>query len=151
MSLPPISGSTSLFLDLISNKNQSSTTANSTSDLSDAAKFFSKLQNLSQTDPAKFKQLTGEISSELQTAAQSATGNQAKFLTDLANQFKTASQTGDASSLEPPTGSVGHHRHHASYQSSSDASNSTSSTSSGNSSDVLQSIFQQVAQQVAAA
>jgi hypothetical protein len=170
MSLSPISGSSSLFLDLIANKTSgtstpvgladtSSASSSGSADLSDAAKFFSKLQNLAQTDPAKFKQLTSQISSELQTAAQGATGSQATFLSNLAGQFQTTSQTRSASALQPPSTSQSpagghHHHHHIQYQSSSDASNSSSdsllsagSSSSANpnsTSDVFQSIFQQV-------
>jgi hypothetical protein len=170
MSLSPISGSSSLFLDLIANKGSGSSTpvgvadtssasSSGGADLSDAAKFFSKLKNLSQTDPEKFKQLTSQISSELQTAVQGATGSQATFLSDLANQFQTASQTGSVAALQPPSTSQpaagGHHdHHHAHYQSSSDGSNAASdgllSAVSSNSADpsstsnVFQSIFQQV-------
>jgi hypothetical protein len=170
MSLSPISGSGSIFLDLIANKgpgssapagvaDPSSASSSGSADLSDAAKFFSKLENLSQTDPAKFKRLTTQISSELQTAAQGATGSQATFLSDLANQFQTASQTGSVSPLHPPSTSQPaagghHHHHHAHYQSSSDASSTASdgllSAVSSNSADpsstsnVFQSIFQQV-------
>jgi hypothetical protein len=85
-------------------------------DLSQAAQVFSKLQNLSQSSPAQFQQLTAKISSQLQTEAQSATGSASTFLSDLANQFQTASQTGNTSSLQPQTASPGghHHGHHQS-------------------------------------
>jgi hypothetical protein len=85
-------------------------------DLSQAAQVFSKLQNLSQSNPTQFQQLTAKISSQLQTEAQSATGSASTFLSDLANQFQTASQTGNTSSLQPQTASPGghHHGHHLS-------------------------------------
>jgi hypothetical protein len=166
MSLSPVSGSSSLFLDLIAQKAPTSSTpavvddtgsasSSGSADLSDAAKFFSKLQNRSQTDPAKFKQLTSEISSELQTAAQEASGSQATFLSDLANQFQTASQTGSVSSLQPPStasqAAGHHHHHHAHYQSSSDASNSISSDSNSTDPSSLSNVFQSIFQQVESA
>jgi hypothetical protein len=85
-------------------------------DLSQAAQVFSKLQDLSQSNPTQFKQLTTQISSQLQTEAQSATGSASTFLSDLANQFQTASQTGNTSSLQTQTASPGghHHGHHQS-------------------------------------
>jgi hypothetical protein len=75
-------------------------------DLSGPAELFKKLEALSKSDPAKFKQATQEISEKLTEEADSATDPGAKeMLTDLAAKFKKASQTGDASVLKPPQGS----------------------------------------------
>jgi hypothetical protein len=128
MSLSPLVGAASQVLSLFSsNKAAYSGSAASSStdpisildssgnvDLSQAAQVFSKLQDLSKSNPAQFKQLTAQISSQLQTEAQSATGSAQTFLSDLANQFQSASQTGNASSLQPQTASPGghHHGHH---------------------------------------
>ena len=76
------------------------------SGLSGPAELFKKLEALSKSDPAKFKQATQEISDKLTEEADSETDPGAKeMLTGLAAKFKTASQTGDASALKPPRGS----------------------------------------------
>jgi hypothetical protein len=82
--------------------------------ISGAGQLFSKLQQLQQQDPTKFKQVLTQIASELQTAAQQqGQGNQAQFLTQLANKFQTAAQTGDLTPLQPQQGVQGaHHGHH---------------------------------------
>jgi len=160
MSLSPIIGAASQVLSLFS----SSSTANSSSsasstdplsiidssgkvDLSQAAQLFSKLQDISQTNPAQFKQLTAQISTQLQAEAQKATGSAETFLSNLASQFNNASQTGSASDLQPQqtqTGSHHHgHHHHSSSQAAYELSNQTSdaqSTATG----AVQSIFQQL-------
>ncbi|MBN9118979.1 MAG: hypothetical protein J0I06_07435 [Planctomycetes bacterium] len=76
--------------------------------ISGPGQLFSQLQQLQSQDPTKFKQVTADIATQLQTAAQQATGHQATFLTNLADKFQTASTTGDVSALRPP-----HHGHHA--------------------------------------
>lgn len=87
-------------------------------DLSNPGQLFSQLQSLSQSDPAKFKQVTAEIASQLKDAASSQTGKQADFLNSLASRFETASQSGKASDLAPPNSQGaqahhgGHHHHH---------------------------------------
>ena len=75
------------------------------SSLSGPAELFKKLEALSKSDPAKFKQATQEISEKLTEEAGSATDPGAKkMLTSLAAKFTEASQTGDASVLKPPQG-----------------------------------------------
>jgi hypothetical protein len=134
MSLSPIIGAASQVLNLFGGSSPAtgSTTSTSTDpsngnvDLSQAAQFFSKLQDLSQTDSTQFKQLTAQIASQLQTDAQSATGSEQSFLNNLSNQFNTASQTGSASGLHP------HHGHHTPYEQPTDSQS------------LLQNVFQQV-------
>jgi hypothetical protein len=93
----------------------SSTPATSTN-VSKPGELMSKLSQLLQQDPAKFKEVTQQISDELKTAAQSASGPQASFLTKLSENFAQASSSGSLSSLQPPAGSAGgvsgHHHHH---------------------------------------
>jgi hypothetical protein len=136
MSLAPILGAASQVLGLFGSQSTSSA-ANAASsstdtstlldssgnvDLSQAAQFLSKLQDLSQSNPSQFKKLTAEISSQLQADAQSATtASSQSFLNGLASQFSTASQTGSASSLQPSTaspqtGSHHGHGHHSTSQ-----------------------------------
>ncbi len=82
-------------------------------ELSGPAKLFSALQQLASQDPAKFKTVTADIASKLQAAAgtDSTSGTSGNsFLATLASKFQQASQTGDVSVLQPPSG--GHHSHH---------------------------------------
>jgi len=90
-------------------------------DVSGLGSLMSQLQQLSQTDPAKFKQVTAEISDKLKTEAGQASGQQAQFLSQLSDKFAQASQSGNLSALEPPKHAGGHHHHghhaHAASQS----------------------------------
>ncbi len=153
----------------------SSLESNGTASLSQAGQFLSKLDSLAQTDPTKFKALTSQISTELSTAAQQATGPEQQFLQNLSGQFKTASETGSAAALQPsqltaqgqqPQGAQHHHHHHhgGGGYSSSDQSSSSSSTdlsslfgttsstgstaTSAGSTDPMQTVMQQIYQQV---
>jgi hypothetical protein len=98
-------------------------------DVSKMGDLMKQLQQLSQSDPAKFKQVTAEISNELKSEASSATGKKAAFLNDLAGKFQQASQSGDMSALQPPQQQSGAHAHHghghhahvSAYQSNSGA------------------------------
>lgn len=159
MSLSPIVGAASQVLNLFSNSsangaanNGSITDSSGNVDLSQAAEFFSNLQNLSQTDSAQFKQLTAQISSQLQAAASSATGSAQSFLSNLSSQFNTASQTGSTSAIEPSQDSGGHHGHHHHLSSSSTANSaqtayeqsSLSSDSQSSVSGTLQNIYQSI-------
>jgi hypothetical protein len=92
----------------------SSTPATSTN-VSKPGELMSKLSQLLQQDPAKFKEVTQQISDELKTAAQSASGPQASFLNKLSENFAQASSSGSLSALQPqgsPGGVSGHHHHH---------------------------------------
>ena len=73
--------------------------------ISKQGQLLSKLQQLQQQDPAKFKQVVTDIATKLQDAAKSATGDQQKFLTDLADKFQKA-ESGDLSGLQPPAQSA---------------------------------------------
>jgi|GEM_PF-5728780 len=76
--------------------------------VSGPGKLFSELQQLASQDPTKFKQVASDIASKLKAAAgdsSSTTGSSGNsFLADLASKFETAAQTGDVSSLLPPSG-----------------------------------------------
>jgi len=76
--------------------------------ISDPAELFKKLEDLSKSAPAKFKEAVNSIAKELDGAADSATDPQEKqMLTDLAKRFSKAGETGDASDLKPPTPPAG--------------------------------------------
>jgi hypothetical protein len=66
-----------------------------------------KLSDLSQSDPAKAKQVLADIATKLGQSSD-------PHLQQLADKFQQASQTGDVSSLQPHhKGGGGHHHHHA--------------------------------------
>ena len=92
-----------------------STPASSTT-VSKPGELLAKLSQLQQQDPAKFKQVTEQISDDLKTAASTASGPQAQFLTKLSADFAQASSSGNLDSLKPPPGGGEHsgavHHHH---------------------------------------
>jgi hypothetical protein len=75
--------------------------------LSSFAQFLSKLQNLAKTDPTKEKSVLGDIANKLQTQAQATGGDAGQRLSQMADRFAQAAQTGDLSSLQPKTSSGG--------------------------------------------
>jgi hypothetical protein len=87
-------------------------------EISKPGELFSKLQQLAQQDPDKFKQIAGSIADNLRTAAQQAGGNGSSFLNKLADRFDQAAQSGDLSSFQPHQeeqgagGVQGQHHHH---------------------------------------
>jgi hypothetical protein len=89
-----------------------STTPAASANVSKPGELMSKLSQLLQQDPAKFKQVTQQISDELKSAAQNASGPQASFLNKLSENFAQASSSGSLSSLQPPQGSGVPGRHH---------------------------------------
>ena len=98
------------------------------------------------------------IVQQLQTAAQNATGPQAKMLSDLAAKFQNAEQTGDLSQLKQTGG--GRHHHHkggAGAVLQNSASSGTSSTTSSGSTSTqsqgvdMQSLFQNIFREVSQA
>ena len=115
------------------------TQAPDNSQLSPFAQLMSQLQKLQQTDPAKYQQVTGQIATNLQTAAQTATaaGNttQAAQLTQLSNDFSSASKSGQLPNMQDLAQAVGghHHHHHHGAAPPTDPTGTTgsSTTSSG--------------------
>jgi hypothetical protein len=83
--------------------------AAASANISKPGELFSKLQQLSQQDPAKFKQVAGQIGAELKTAA-NASGNTA--LSKLADQLTQASQSGSLTDPSQQSGAGKAHGHH---------------------------------------
>jgi hypothetical protein len=124
---------------LVSALQSAGSTANSTSTQSDSsrlspfAQLAGTLQQLQESDPAKYKQVTQQVATNLQSAAQTAQeqGNStaAGQLTQLASDFTSASQTGQLPNLQDLSqavgGSGGHHHHHAEAAASSSSDSST--------------------------
>ena len=113
------------------------------SSLSPLAQLMSTLQQLQQSDPSKYQQVTQQIASNLQSAAQTA---QSQGNTTAASQFNQLSQdfTNASQSAQLPNASDlakaahGHHHYHhfhgGSSSSTSDSSTNNSSSSTSTSS-----------------
>jgi hypothetical protein len=129
------------------NDSLSSTAASSSLEQSDTgglspfAQLMSTLQQLQQSNPTKYAQVTEQIAKDLTTAAQTAQsqGNSsaASQLNQLATDFTNASTTGQLPNIQDLAQALGGHHHHhhhggGSGESSSNSS-STSSTSTGSS------------------
>ncbi|MGA3016973.1 MAG: hypothetical protein ABSF62_07630 [Bryobacteraceae bacterium] len=122
--------------------------------LSPLAQLMSTLQQLQQTDPAKYRQLTQQISTNLQSAAQTAQadGNSAAAnqLNQLAADFTDASQSGQLPNIQDLAQAAGGHHHHHAHAASADA-DGNSSTSSNSSSTSSSSSTSQPMDQILAA
>jgi hypothetical protein len=119
--------------------------------LSPFAQMMSELQQLQQSDPSKYSQVTQQIATNLQNAAQTATSQGNTFaasqLNRLSNDFTQASQSGQLPNIQDLAQAVGagghHHGHHHHVQaSSSDADGGSSSGSSSSTLSQLLSAFQ---------
>ena len=123
--------------------------ATDSAQLSPMASLLNQLQQLQQTDPDKFKSVMSSIADTLKADAQNATGPKAQRLTDLANKFSQAAQTGQMPDLQPPGqqhGAAGHHHHHhqvSSYQSGSGTSASNSTQPKFDLAQIIQAALQQ--------
>jgi hypothetical protein len=108
--------------------------------LSPFAQLLSTLQQLQQANPTQYQQVTQQIGTNLQNAAQTATsdGNTsaATQLNQLATDFTNASQSGQLPNIQDlaqAAGGGGHHFHHHGHHSSSAASGDSSSSDSSTS------------------
>jgi hypothetical protein len=122
------------------------------SQLSPFAQLMSTLQQLQQSNPTEYKQVTQQIATNLQAAAQGAqsAGNTtaANQLNQLSTDFTNASTSGQLPNIQDlaqaiggqASGAHGHHHHHH-HGSSSDADSSSSSSSTNSLSQAL-SAFQ---------
>jgi hypothetical protein len=122
--------------------------------LSPFAQLLNTLQQLQQTDPTRYQQVTGQIATNLQGAAQTAQseGNTtaANQLNQLATDFTNASKSGQLPNVQDLAQAVGgHHHQHHSHAAATDPDNtsttgatSTSSTSPSQTLSQLLSAFQ---------
>ena len=119
-----------------------SSSLQSTSDNSQLSPFvqvMNTLQQLQQSDPSKYQQVTQQIATNLQAAAQTAqsSGNTtaATQLNQLATDFTNASTSGQLPNIQDLAQAMsGHHHHHHHSSTASSDPNSTSSASSTTSS-----------------
>ena len=129
------------------NDSLSSTAASSSLEQSDTgglspfAQLMSTLQQLQQSNPTKYAQVTEQIAKDLTTAAQTAQsqGNSsaASQLNQLATDFTNASTSGQLPNVQDLAQAIGggHHHHHHFHAASTDSgNNSGDSSSSGTSS-----------------
>jgi hypothetical protein len=119
-----------------------SSSSSDSAGLSSFAQLVSTLQQLQQSNPTQYKEVTQQISTNLVTAAQTAKsqGNSgaANQLTQLANDFSAASQTGQLPNFQSSastSGTGGHHHHHHGSSSSSSSSSASSASASTSDSD----------------
>jgi len=107
------------------------------SQLSPFARLLNTLQQLQQSDPAKYQQVTQQIATNLQSAAQTAQadGNTtaANQLTQLATDFTNASKSGQLPNIQDLAQAIGghHHHHHSHPASAGSGSDSSASSSAG--------------------
>jgi len=109
--------------------------------LSPFAQVMSTLQQLQQSNPTEYQQVTSQIATNLQSAAQTATTNGntslASQLNQLATDFTNASQNNtlpNVQDLAHAMGGHGHHHHHMDAASSTSDTSSTDGTSGSTSS-----------------
>jgi hypothetical protein len=121
------------------------------SHLSPFAQLASALQQLQQTDPTKYAQVTKDIAANLQTAAQTAQSKgdttAANQLTKLAADFTSASQTGQLPNLQDLAnalrgGGGGHHHAHADNDSDAGASAASSGSTASTGTTTSQALNQ---------
>ena len=116
------------------------------SQLSPFAQLMSDLQKLQQTDPAKYQQVTQQIATNLQTAAQTATAagdtTKATQLTKLATDFSDASQSGQLPNMQDLAQAIGrHHHHHHVEAAAADSANSPSTSLTSSASQLLSQLL----------
>jgi len=146
MSISPINNVSSYLQSVLSTtlqgagltSNTSSSAVQSSSDNSQLSPFvqlMNTLQQLQQSNPTQYQQVTQQIATNLQTAAQTATssGNTtaATQLNQLATDFSNASTSGQLPNIQDMAQAMsGHHHHHHHSSTASSDPNSTSSTTS---------------------
>ena len=105
--------------------------------LSPFAQLLNTLQQLQQSNPTQYQQLTQQISTNLQSAAQTAQtqGNTAAAnqLNQLATDFTNASQNNQLPNIQDLAQAMGSHHHHHHFHSGSSSGSSTTSSSTTNS------------------
>jgi hypothetical protein len=122
-----------------------SATSGATSQLPPFAQILNSLQQLQQSSPTQYQTVTHQISTNLQTAAQSATASGNTALATQLNQLSTDFNNASASNQLPNvqdlaqaigTGGGHHHHHHA----GSSTASATTSAGASNVNEFLQSL-----------
>ncbi|MBZ5675303.1 MAG: hypothetical protein LAP61_13755 [Acidobacteriia bacterium] len=116
--------------------NASNATPSDRVDFSQVAQLFKELQKLQSTDPAEFKKVLTDAANKLKDAAgQQSDSAVASFLTNLADKFQQAADTGDLSALKPPSAPSG------AYGPPPRSSNDTTSSDSKKTQDLLAALL----------
>ena len=114
--------------------------------LSPFAQLMNTLQQLQQSDPAKYKQVTQQIATDLKTAADTAQkdGNTtaADKLNQLSSDFTKASQSGDLPNIKDLAQAVGGHHGHHHHAHAAPAASDTDSTDTASAQNQLLAAFQ---------
>ena len=114
--------------------------------LSPFAQLISTLQQLQQSDPAKYQQVTQQIATNLQSAAQTAQadGNTtaATQLNQLSTDFSNASTSGQLPNIQDLAQATTGHHHHGHHHHPASADPDSTSSSSTSSSSVSQTLSQ---------
>ena len=122
--------------------------------LSPFAQVMSELQQLQQSDPSKYQQLTSQIATNLQTASQTAAaaGNTtaATQLNQLATDFSSASKNGQLPNVQDLAQAVGGHHHHHHHDAEAASTDPAGTASTGSSSSASSSSSQELSQILAA-
>jgi len=102
--------------------------------LSPFVQIMNTLQQLQQSNPSQYQQVTQQIATNLQSAAKTAQsdGNttEANQLNQLANDFTSASQNGQLPNVQDLAKALGGHHHHGGGHHHAASSDSTSDSSS---------------------
>ncbi|HUJ51299.1 MAG TPA: hypothetical protein VLW25_13910 [Bryobacteraceae bacterium] len=116
--------------------------------LSPFVQVMSTLQQLQQSDPSQYQQVTQQIATNLQSAAQTAQsqGNTAAAnqLNQLASDFTSASQNGQLPNVQDLAKALSGHHHHGGghhHHAASSSDSSTSSTDAGSSGSSLSQLL----------
>ena len=105
--------------------------------LSPFVQIMNTLQQLQQSNPSQYQQVTQQIATNLQSAAKTAQSdgntNAANQLNQLASDFTSASQNGQLPNVQDLAKALGGHHHHGgghhhSHAAASDSSSDTSSS-----------------------
>lgn len=153
MNINSLSGTNSTYLQSLlasalssTNSTSGSTSATSlgntqdTNQLSPFAQLLSTLQQLQQSNPTEYQQITQQIATNLQSASTTATADgdtaAAAQLTQLATDFTNASQSGQLPNVQDLSQAIsaGHHHHHHHAQSAQNSSSTDSTSGAGSSS-----------------
>jgi hypothetical protein len=122
--------------------------------LSPFAQLMSTLQQLQQSDPTKYQQVTRQIATNLQSAAQTAQSDgdatAANQLNQLANEFSNASKSGQLPNMQDLAQVTSGHHHHPHFHSVSADSDSNSSANCSSSSASSSSASQTLSQLLSA-
>ncbi|HVW29645.1 MAG TPA: hypothetical protein VHC69_29985 [Polyangiaceae bacterium] len=93
--------------------------APATTSISGPGRMFHELSQLSKSDPSKFKQVVGDMASQLRADAKNASGDEATRLNSIADRLDKVAQSGNLSDLRPQNASGGaegaHHAHHGGH------------------------------------